>query len=239
MKTKGFIRKLNSQNAVYQSALAIVLMSIIPLLCATYMGLIMQGLVEPPPSYQLGVIFSLVTVLAIGGFIIFLKFPKNIVKLRSYISNVADGVLPQNVSLIDSESSNDLRFIENGLNSVIQQMHAKLEDAELQNHLERELREKIELQQNNLVQAEKHRAMVQSLSAACHHIGEPTTALGMRLAIIQRMDLTPEEQKHVDECDKNLQSIIDVLDRLRTVSEFRTEPYIYSDSSDESEMLAV
>lgn len=239
MNKGGFMTKLNSQNAVYQSALAIVLMSIIPLLSTTYMGLIMQGQIEPPPPYLLGVILSLVMMMAVTGFLIFLKFPKNIIKLRSYITHVAEGVFPQNVCLFDSSSSNDLKFIENGLNSVIQQMQDRIDEAELQNQLERQLREKIELQQNNLIQAEKHRAMVQSLSAACHHIGEPTMALGLRLHIIKRMDLSPEEQKHVDECDKSLESIMDVLDKLRKVSQFRTEPYIYSDANDDIEMLAV
>ena len=239
MNKGGFMTKLNAHNAVYQSALAIVLMSIIPLLSTVYLGLIMQGQIEPPQPFVLGIIISMAALLAGTGFLIFQKFPKNIIRLRSYITGVAEGVLPENVNLIDSNSSNDLKFIENSLATVVQQMQERIEEAEQQHQLEKQLRETIEKQQKNLVHAEKHRAMVQSLAAACHHIGQPTTALGIRMHIIKRMDLSPEEQKHIDEADKNLQSIMDILDKFRTVSEFRTEPYICTDNDGDVEILAV
>ena len=239
MNRAGLITKLNAHNAVYQSALAIVLMSIIPLLATTYMGLIMQGQIEPPPPYILGIIFAMVALLAGTGFLIFRKFPKNIVRLRSYISDVADGILPQNISLIDSGSSNDLKYIENGLSTVIQQMQQRIDEAERQQQQEKHLRKTIERQQHDLVHAEKHRAMVQSLAAACHHIGQPTTALGLRMHIMKRMNLSPEEKIHIDECDKSLQTIMDILDKFRQVSEFRTEPYICMEDDEDVEILAV
>ena len=46
-----------------------------------------------------------------------------------------------------------------------------------------------------------------------------------------------EELVQIDECERDLQVIINILDRLRMVSEFRTEPYIHNADGEDIEIL--
>ncbi len=240
-KTKGIIT-LAPQNALHQSVVGIVLMALIPVLSVVYMGtLTWFGPEQVSGEYRILAFFS-VSVLAATGLLILLKFPRNILRLRRYVVEVAAGTLPDRVDLLDTRSSDDLKFIENGLNAIIHAMREQLERAEKQQRVERELRETIEHQHECIVHAERHRAMVQSLGAACHHLGQPVSIVGMRLHLMKKIEHVPEEEiVQIEECEKAIQQIMEVLEKLRTVSTFRTEPYIHKpgDEDDGVEILAI
>jgi len=216
MKKNGFITQLTVHNALHQSTLAIVLISVIPVLSIIHMGSMVWFHADKPSPYTQNFILASVIILGVSGFLILLKFLKNIIRLRLYIEDVVEGVLPENISLLNIHSSDDLKFIEHGLNMVLQQMRQRIEFAEKQ-----------------------HRAMAQSLGAACHHISQPATILKMRLYLMKQVDIPQEERAQVDACEKDFQAIMDLLNKLRTVTEFRTESYIHEDDGDEAEILAV
>lgn len=217
---------LISYNAHSQTRMAIALISIIPLLVSMIMVLFVY---VPGVSFsifgQIGIlVFTLI--LAFCGYFIIRKYPENIIKLRQYISEVAEGALPEQVELLDSKSSDDIRFIENGFNVVLKEMRNKVAIVEQQLRVEKKLRETIELQQQTLILAEQHRTMIQSLGAACHHIGQPASVLGMHLYLMKERAESDEARAEIDECMKDLELIGEVLGNLKNVGEYKTTAYI-------------
>ena len=81
--------------------------------------------------------------------------------------------------------------------------------------------------------------MVQSLAAACHHLRQPATILQMRLQVMRHIHIATEEDVQLEECEKNLNAIMDILDRLMQVGEFRTESYVDEISGEQQKMLAL
>lgn len=89
------------------------------------------------------------------------------------------------------------------------------------------MRRVIDAQRNELIEAERQRVMIESLGAACHHLGQPATVIHAYLEILKRtIQTSPESLMMIDECLKAATSIADVLDRLKAVSEYRRVPYI-------------
>ena len=104
---------------------------------------------------------------------------------------------------------------------------------------EHTLREKIERQQNTLLEAERHRAMIQTLGATCHHIGQPATVLRIRLEFLQELATDEKQIKELAECVTAVQTISDILHQLQRVSEFRTVPYVHFEGVIDDEILAL
>jgi FixJ family two-component response regulator len=96
------------------------------------------------------------------------------------------------------------------------------------------LRKAVEHQKQQLVEAEKQRVMIESLGAACHHLGQPTTVITTYLEMIKRQDLPQEALTMLEGCIEAANSIGDILNKLQQVSEYRTEPYRPSGENDTS-----
>ena len=89
-----------------------------------------------------------------------------------------------------------------------------------------EMQRTISLQQEELLQAERQRVMVESLGAACHHLGQPATVITTYLELMRRNESDPDKQAMIANCFEAAQAMAAILDRLRQVSEYRTEPYL-------------
>jgi DNA-binding NarL/FixJ family response regulator len=87
----------------------------------------------------------------------------------------------------------------------------------------------IAAQQKDLMEAERQRVMIESLGAACHHIGQPATTLIAYLELMRRQEKSPDMLEMIAQCMVAAQAIGDILGRLRSVSEYRTVPYLPSD----------
>lgn len=80
-----------------------------------------------------------------------------------------------------------------------------------------------------LRQAERHRVMLASVGAACHHLGQPATVIMTNLELIKRMtsELKKEELndllKLTNEAAENM---ADVLHKLNSVEEYKTVQYL-------------
>jgi hypothetical protein len=48
-----------------------------------------------------------------------------------------------------------------------------------------------------------------------------------------------EERIEVEECEKEIKAVMDILNKLRSVSEFRTEPYIRDSDCNDTKILAI
>lgn len=72
--------------------------------------------------------------------------------------------------------------------------------------------------------------MIQTLGAACHHIGQPATVLQIWMEFLQTLVTGDEEMQEIKACVQAVQSISDILHKLQQVSDFRTVPYIQETS---------
>lgn len=88
------------------------------------------------------------------------------------------------------------------------------------------LRRSIERQREQLLDAERQRVMIESLGAACHHLGQPATVIATYLHMMRQRESDAERLDMIDNCIEATRALSDILDRLRGVSEYRTEPYL-------------
>jgi two-component system cell cycle sensor histidine kinase/response regulator CckA len=80
-----------------------------------------------------------------------------------------------------------------------------------------------------LRQAERQRAMLASVGAACHHLGQPATVIMTNLELIRRMtkDMDRKElQEILDLTNEAADTLAEVLHKLNAVTEYRTVQYL-------------
>jgi signal transduction histidine kinase len=236
---KKWLTSLITRDAHTQSGIAILLMAVIPALSLFYLGTIVGAGDTQLTVLTLIAILFLTTAVAIPGFLILRKYPDNILKLRQYITDIAKGTLPDKIELVDAQGSDDIKYIESSFNSVLEEMRHRVARAEEQLCVEHTLRKTVEQQQQTLLEAERHRAMIQTLGAACHHIGQPATVLQLRLETLQRLATNEEEINEITGCVNAIQLIADILHQLQQVSKFRTVPYIHTENAPDEEILAI
>jgi len=80
--------------------------------------------------------------------------------------------------------------------------------------------------------------MIQTLGAACHHIGQPATVLQIRLEFLQKLATNEDEIKEIEGCVTAMKTISNILHQLQQVSEFRTVPYISGSAANDA-ILAI
>jgi len=219
MKTTSMI----AQNARNQVMVAIILLAVIPALSLFYIG---RSVNDGPFTFSyISIIFLLTLLVGFLGFVVLRKYPDNIVKLRQYITEVAQGTLPEKITLIDAQDSDDLRYIQETFNSVLKEMRHQIDT--------------IEKQQQTLLEAERHRVMIQTLGAACHHIGQPATVLQIRMEFLQKLATNEAEIREIAACVEAVNTIADILHQLQQISEFRTVPYVQTGDAPHEEILAI
>ncbi len=88
------------------------------------------------------------------------------------------------------------------------------------------MRKTIAEQQKQLIEAERHRVMIESLGAACHHVSQPVTVINAYLELMKRQEKSEQLQEMIGDCMQAAEEVGQVLDRLREVSTYRTVPYL-------------
>ena len=239
LRIKHKLTSLKARNAITQVEISIVLMAIIPSLSLFYLGTVVATNSRYFSVGTLLLIGLLTTAVAAPGFVILRKYPKNIMKLRRYITDISKGTLPDKIELEDAQTSDDLQYIESHFNHVLEKMRQRIASAEKQFETERTLRETVEQQQEILIEAERHRTMVQTIGAACHHIGQPAAVLQLRMDLLQNLASNEQEREEIEGCIKSVTQITDVLQQLQRVNEFRTVPYIHTENIPDDGILAI
>lgn len=231
---------LRNQNVDSQAKIAIVLLALIPSLACFYIGgMVSTHGVEPLPPSSVLVLLFCTGLAAVSGYLILRKYAKSIVKLRHYVAEIAQGSLPRSVKLEQTASSDDLQCIEESLNTILQETEKRVKLIEEKLQIESGLRRALEQQQKIVLKAERHRVMLQSIGAACHHLGQPATALRMRLYLMRERAKSVAEMEEIDQSILDLEAIETVLKKLREVNEYRTERYLSESDSDENHILAI
>ncbi|MBN2300897.1 MAG: PAS domain-containing protein [Lentisphaerae bacterium] len=91
--------------------------------------------------------------------------------------------------------------------------------------------------QEAIREAERHRVMLESLGAACHHLGQPATVLLANLGIIQRKIDGAEDvvQDLVQTSIEAAETLGEILHKLNTVNEYKTTQYLDRPDGSDSE----
>ncbi|GEM_PF-864915 len=87
------------------------------------------------------------------------------------------------------------------------------------------MRLQIEGQRRQLLEAERQRVMIQSLGAACHHLGQPATTLQCYLELAKRQS-SGELTELIGKCAEAADQLSEVIHRLQALSVFRSTPYL-------------
>ena len=91
-----------------------------------------------------------------------------------------------------------------------------------------EMRATIRRQKDALMEAERHRVMIESLGAACHHLGQPATVIRGYLEMVRKEEMSASARGMVETCLQAADSLAEVLKALSKVSQYRTVPYLES-----------
>lgn len=83
-------------------------------------------------------------------------------------------------------------------------------------------------------QAETREAMLASLAAACHHLGQPATVLLTSMEMLKRKLQHPDSDTHLllESAHDAAVKLAEVLGKLATTSEYRTTDYLLGSKSD-------
>lgn len=195
---------------------AVSLMSVLPLLA--FMYLLITGLHNESVSQEtFYFVTPVIVVLVVLGIVLLVRHSLQVERLRRYLEVMAHGGVP---SLAFGDGGEDFTVIEKCLGAVIRQTDDRVRV--------------IEAQSRALVQAEQQRVMVETLGAACHHLGQPATVIRVYLEMMQKKESSPEMQRMIGECQEAAESVAGILHRLQGVGKYQTEPYLPSRPADES-----
>ena len=86
-------------------------------------------------------------------------------------------------------------------------------------------------------ETERHRVMLESLGAACHHLGQPATVLLTNLGIMAKRISHDDETvgELVDTSIKAAETLGDILHKLNAVNEYKTTQYLEGAGGEESD----
>lgn len=218
LKTLIYTISLISRGVRNQFAVAIVLMSLIPL------SIIVVLVVEVIPnnslsSDALNLITLVVFILAFLGWRLLVKYPVSISRLRQYLDALAQGQIPRQITI--EKSAVDLSAIERNMCLIVLQTEERIRTIEKQTQV--------------LLETERQRVVLESLGAACHHLGQPTTVLVTALRIMDQQQVSPQMREMIAACTQSTQEIVEILNKLRLISDYKTEPYLTSARSQDSE----
>lgn len=209
-KTKKghFLVSLAQTGAGTQFLMAALLISVLPTLTLAYF------LFAPNFSFTLSetatrYVLVMILMLVAAGYMLLAKYPLSIMRLRNYLSLMAKGDFSKEIEL--DKDADDLEAISSYISSIVRQTQNRIRT--------------IEEQTKNLIEAESRKVMIESLGAACHHIGQPATVINTYLNMMRRRESKPEMLAMINECQKASDDLATVLEKLNGVIQYQTEAY--------------
>ena len=149
-------------------------------------------------------------VLIVLGYSLLLKYPINIIRLRSCLSTLAEGKIPDFVAL--SKDEDDLAAVQRYMETIVKmaEEHIRMLKAQYEVKLE----------------ADRQRIMIESIGAMCHHLGQPATVLSMCLYALKNNPSSEDAPRILADCETAFNAMAETLDKLRTTVNYRSESYL-------------
>jgi len=194
-----------------QFRIALVLTILFPVL--TVVSLIASGVVEVKFVSGHGTVILLAVAPVIFlGYWLLARYPRTVVDLRRSLERIASGELPDEVLLPDDED--DISAITACLSMILQQTRTRLET--------------IRKQHEELIAAERDKVALESMGAACHHIGQPAAALLLYMGMIEkeRANLPQNVAVLLADIRSNVEQLCDILNKMQSLSAYKTVPYL-------------
>lgn len=200
---------LSRRGAWGQVTVAAVLITILPvLILAWVLKSHLDGNVLP--SWVAWCIGGVVILIISLGYTLLFKYPVSIVRLRHYLSTIASGGIPDQISL--SEDEDDLAAVQRYMERIVNMAEDRIMLIEKRHEVE--------------LEAERQRVMVESIGAMCHHVGQPATVISMCLYRLKNNPSAEEVSVILAECEAAFDSMVEILDQLRTTTQYASEPYL-------------
>jgi signal transduction histidine kinase len=144
------------------------------------------------------------------GYVLLLKYPVSIVRLRKYLSILAGGGIPDAVNI--SKDEDDLVAVQGYLECIVKMAEDRI--LMLQKHHDVEL------------ENERQRVMVESIGAMCHHLGQPASAMSICLYSLKNNPTPEEVPVLLNQCEDAFNAMSEILDKLRRIAHYCSEPYL-------------
>lgn len=200
---------LSRRGAWGQVAVAGLLITVLPALTLFWLLHIhSRGITFPSSAYWW--VGGAVSVVIALGYALLVKYPVSIVRLRHYLQILAGGGIPELVSIAKDED--DLVAVQGYLQQIIKMAEDRIQMLKKQHDLE--------------LDAERQRVMVESIGTMCHHLGQPASTLSMGLYRLKNNPAPVEVPKILTECEESFNSMSEILDKLRAISHYCSEPYL-------------
>lgn len=145
------------------------------------------------------------------GYSLLLKYPINIIRLRSYLRTLAEGEIPAFVAL--SEDEDDLAAVQRYMEMIVKIAEERIQMLKVQHEVE--------------LKAERQRVMIESMGAMCHHLGQPATVLSLCLYSLKSNPGPEEVPVILEDCEKAFNSMTETLDKLRATVNYCSESYLH------------
>jgi len=202
---------LSQRGAWRQVVVAGVLITVLPLLILAW--ILKSHLDGAALSTVVASCAGTVIVLVITlGYSLLLKYPVSIVRLREYLSTLAKGEIPDQINLPENE--NDLVAVQYHMERIVKMAEDRIQLLEIRYQVE--------------LQAERQRVMIESIGAMCHHVGQPATVMSMCLYRLKSNPSPQDVPLILAECEAAFDSMVKILEQLRTTSDYSSEPYLHS-----------
>jgi signal transduction histidine kinase len=209
-----------SQGAKSQVEIAIVLVSILPLLAMFYLIFSNLSGQKTPIPLVLAIAVILLFMMTLG-YVLLIRYPRSVSKLRKKLENLTDGKITNSVQISDHEE--EILVLEKYFNTLISEMKERMET--------------IEQQKRDLIDAERQRVMTESLCTACHHLGQPAMVLSNYLQLMEKEDLSDAAKANLSGCMNASKEMNSIIKDLQNVTAYRTEPYCEVPDKDSSATL--
>lgn len=191
---------IKNLDASRQASLSILLLTVMPALISFFSGHYMAG---QKASLPYAALLGLLAIsLIIPGYMILKKYPDNITQIRNFVTEITEGYLPNHVTLQRTYESDDLRYIEQSLNTMLDEMKK---------------------QQEYRVKAEHHRTVVESVSILIEKISRPLDIIRKSLIHLDVIALMEEEHADITRCQKELEHISKDIRRLMGSKEIKKD----------------
>lgn len=169
-----------------------------------------DGGVMPPGAVCGAAIAILIFILL--GYALLIKYPVSIVRLRRYLSTLAAGGIPDAVTLTEEED--DLAAVQRHMERIVKLAEDRVYMLERRHAVE--------------LEAERQRVMVESMGAMCHHLGQPSTVLGMCLFRLKNQPRPEDIPEILKDMEDAFESMIQLLEEFRNLAAYASEPYLAS-----------
>jgi hypothetical protein len=171
---------------------------VIPSLTSFFSG---RYMADEAPSLQYASLLGLLALALIYfGYMILKKYPDNIIEIRKIVTEITAGYLPSHITLQRAHESDDLRYIEHCLNTMINEMSK---------------------QHQQQIEEEHHQTIVKSVGILVDKISRPLSVIRKSLGHLNIIAPMEEERADITRCQNELEHIHKEIQRLINSKELK------------------